>query len=263
MEDHPVIERSHLSANARDLLTIAGGIAAIGGVYYVYTLIKTPVSRAVHTVVGTSPSGRQTTAPVTPHTVTHTQVHTVVHTVTPQHTPAHTPVKTPISTPTHTSRAPQTLPSYVTRRCGTVYVSLGLWSPHRAGLAYIAKYTNGKLVAQYPQAEPSGSPWLKQGTWSGGYACAGSGSGSTYPNAPYWTNLGNGCYRAQSGATLSGLAAALGTNYQTLAAINHISNPNAISINQTVCAQGSGSGSGSGGSSGSPPQLVIESGSVS
>lgn len=262
MVKHPVVEHSRLSANTRDLLTIAGGIAAIGGVYYVYTLIKKPVSRAVQTVVGTHTAGHPTTVPVTPHTVIHTQTHTVLHTATPHQTPAHTPV----STPTHTSRAPQKLPAYVTRRCGTVYVSLGLWSPHRAGLAYIAKYTNGTLVAQYPQPESSGSPWLTAGTWSGGYACAGSGSGSgggsTYPNAPYWTNLGNGCYRAQSGATLSGLAAALGTNYQTLASINHISNPNAIPINQTVCAQGSGSGSGSGGS-GVPPQLVIESGAVS
>lgn len=251
MEDHPVIERSHLSANARDLLTIAGGIAAIGGVYYVYTLIKTPVSRAVHTVVGTSPSGRQTTAPVTPHTVTHTQVHTVVHTVTPQHTPSHTPAKTPISTPTHTSRAPQTLPSYVTRRCGTVYVSLGLWSPHRAGLAYIAKYTNGKLVAQYPQAEPSGSPWLKQGTWSGGYACA---SSQTYT------------YTVQSGDTLSQIAACDGTTVSQLASLNHISNPNVIYVGQVLKLPNPWIGCGSsGGSSGSSqaPQLVIENGAVS
>ena len=249
MEDHPVIERSHLSANARDLLTIAGGIAAIGGVYYVYTLIKSPVSRAVHTVVGTSPSGRQTTAPVTPHTVTHTQVHTVVHTVTPQHTPSHTPAKTPISTPTHTSRAPQTLPSYVTRRCGTVYVSLGLWSPHRAGLAYIAKYTNGKLVAQYPQAEPSGSPWLKQGTWSGGYTCA---SSQTYT------------YTVQSGDTLSQIAACDGTTVSQLASLNHISNPNVIQVGQVLKLPNPWVGcGGNGGSGSSAPQLVIESGAVS
>ena len=257
MEDHPVIERSHLSANARDLLTIAGGIAAIGGVYYVYTLIKTPVSRAVHTVVGTSPSGRQTTAPVTPHTVTHTQVHTVVHTVTPQHTPSHTPAKTPISTSTHTSRAPQTLPSYVTRRCGTVYVSLGLWSPHRAGLAYIAKYTNGKLVAQYPQAEPSGSPWLKQGTWSGGYACASTPRTSTPHAAPAYT------YTVQPGDTLSQIAACDGTTVSALASLNHISNVNLIQVGQVLKLPNPWVGCGGSGGSASAPQLVIESGAVS
>lgn len=69
------------------------------------------------------------------------------------------------------NHAPQQLPSYVTRRCGTVYVSFGLW-PGQPNTAYLAKYVNGLLVAQYPQREPAGSPWFIAGTWSGGVPCA-------------------------------------------------------------------------------------------
>lgn len=69
------------------------------------------------------------------------------------------------------NRAPQQLPSYVTRRCGTVYVSFGLW-PGQTLTAYIAKYVNGLLAAQYPQRESAGSPWFTAGTWSGGVVCA-------------------------------------------------------------------------------------------
>lgn len=69
------------------------------------------------------------------------------------------------------NRAPQQLPSAVTQRCGTVYVSFGLW-PGQPDTADIAKYVNGGLVAQYPQREPAGSPWFTAGTWSGGVPCA-------------------------------------------------------------------------------------------
>ncbi len=239
--------KEYLSQKTRDLLMIGGGIATIGGVYYVYTLVKKPVSRAVHTVVGTPQTSRQTTTPVTPRSTPHTRTHTTTHTVTKTSTPRHTSHVTP----THTSRAPQTLPSYVTRRCGTVYVSLGLWSPKRTGLAYIAKYKNGQLVAQYPQSEPSGSPWLKQGTWSGGYTCA---SSQTYT------------YTVQSGDTLSQIAACDGTTVSQLASLNHISNPNVIYVGQVLKLPNPWIGCGSsGGSSGSSqtPQLVIENGAVS
>ena len=239
--------KEYLSQKTRDLLMIGGGIATIGGVYYVYTLVKKPVSRAVHTVVGTPQTSRQTTTPVTPRSTPHTRTHTTTHTVTKTSTPRHTSHVTP----THTSRAPQTLPSYVTRRCGTVFVSLGLWSPKRTGLAYIAKYKNGQLVAQYPQSEPSGSPWLKQGTWSGGYTCA---SSQTYT------------YTVQSGDTLSQIAACDGTTVSQLASLNHISNPNVIYVGQVLKLPNPWIGCGSsGGSSGSSqaPQLVIENGAVS
>ena len=239
--------KEYLSQKTRDLLMIGGGIATIGGVYYVYTLVKKPVSRAVHTVVGTPQTSRPTTTPVTPRSTPHTRTHTTTHTVTKTSTPRHTSHVTP----THTSRAPQTLPSYVTRRCGTVFVSLGLWSPKRTGLAYIAKYKNGQLVAQYPQSEPSGSPWLKQGTWSGGYTCA---SSQTYT------------YTVQSGDTLSQIAACDGTTVSQLASLNHISNPNVIYVGQVLKLPNPWIGCGSsGGSSGSSqtPQLVIENGAVS
>lgn len=249
--------KEYLSQKSRDLLMIGGGIATIGGVYYVYTLVKKPVSRAVHTVVGTPQTSRQTTTPVTPRSTPHTQTHTVtktvVKTITKTATPHQTPHQTPHGTPTHTDRAPQTLPSYVTRRCGTVYVSLGLWSPNRTGLAYVAKYTNGKLVSQYPQAEPSGSPWLKSGTWSGGYACASS--------QPTYT------YTVQSGDTLSQIAACDGTSVSTLVSLNHISNANVIQVGQVLKLPnpwiGCGGSGGSGGSNSPAPQLVIENGAVS
>ena len=237
--------KEYLSQKTRDLLMIGGGIATVGGVYYVYTLVKKPVSRAVHTVVGTPQTSRQTTTPVTPRSTPHTRTHTTTHTVTKTSTPRHTSHVTP----THTSRAPQTLPSYVTRRCGTVYVSLGLWSSKRTGLAYIAKYKNGRLVAQYPQSEPSGSPWLKQGTWSGGYTCA---SSQTYT------------YTVQSGDTLSQIAACDGTSVSALASLNHISNPNVIQVGQVLKLPNPWVGcGGSGGSGSSAPQLVVESGAVS
>ncbi len=239
--------KEYLSQKTRDLLMIGGGIATIGGVYYVYTLVKKPVSRAMHTVVGTPQTGRQTTTPVTPRSTPHTSTHISTQTLTKTATSR----RTSHATPTHTSRAPNTLPSYITRRCGTVYVSLGLWSSHRSGLAYIAKYTNGKLVSQYPQAEPSGSPWLKQGTWSGGYACV---SSKTYT------------YTVQAGDTLSTIADCDGTTVSELESLNHISNPNALSAGQTLKLPNPWIGCGSsGGSSGSSqaPQLVIENGAVS
>lgn len=205
-----------LSQRTRDLMLIGGSIATVGGVYYVYTLVKKPAEKALHTVVG-SPSHRTTTVPVTPvHTLTKTVVHTVSRTQTVSRT---TTARTPKASPTMTYRAPQQLPSYVTRRCGTVYISLGLWR-NRAGLAYIAKYVDGVLVAQYPQPEPSPSPWLKSGTWSGGSTCASSASTFTYT--------------VRYGDTLSGIAACTGSTVAQLAAMNHISNVNLITVGQVL-----------------------------
>ena len=204
-----------LSQRTRDKLMLFGGVVAtLGGIYYVYTVAKKPAEKAIHAVTGT-PTARQTTAPVTPRTIRTTVVKTVVKTVprTPHTTPR------PTSTTAMTYRAPQTVPSFVTRKCGTVYVSLGLWR-NRTGLAYIAKYVDGHLVAQYPQPEPAGSPWLTANTWSGGYACPGS--------TPTYT------YTVQPGDTLSGIAACTGSTVSQLAALNHIANVNYIEVGQVL-----------------------------
>lgn len=156
--------------------------------------------------------------------------------------------------------APQTLPSSVPVRCGTVYVSFGP-SPHDSNMIMVGKYTNAKLIDQYYQPATHSSSFNTAGAYAGGFQCGntstssgGSGSSSAQSAAKGWADIGNGCYVAQSGATLSGLAAALGTSYYTLANINHISNPNVIQIGQHVgyphaCAGSSGSSGGSGSSS--------------
>lgn len=64
------------------------------------------------------------------------------------------------------------LPSFVTRRCGTVYVCLGAW-PNRPGYVGWQKFTNGVTVDAYPQP---GSQ--SRGTWAGGYVCPPSSSGT-------------------------------------------------------------------------------------
>lgn len=50
-------------------------------------------------------------------------------------------------------------------------------------------------------------------------------------------------YTVQSGDTLSGIAAKFGTNYQTLASLNGISNPNLIYVGQVLQVTGSASNS--------------------
>lgn len=52
-------------------------------------------------------------------------------------------------------------------------------------------------------------------------------------------------YVVQSGDTLSGIASKFGTNYQTLASLNGISNPNWIYVGQVLKVTGSASASGS------------------
>lgn len=84
------------------------------------------------------------------------------------------------STGTDTSATPTayaSLPSFVTRRCGTVYVSLGAW-PNRPGYVRWQKFTNGVSVSVYPQPGSQA-----RGTWVGGYVCptasTGTGTSST------------------------------------------------------------------------------------
>lgn len=137
--------------------------------------------------------------------------------------------------------APQTLPSHVPVRCGTVYVSFGP-SPHNSAYIMVGKYTNAKLVSQYYQPAVQGASFNTAGQYTGGYQCGntststgGSGSTPAQTAAKGWSPVGNGCYQAQPGATLSGLAAALGTNYQNLATINHLKNANYIVVGQVIC----------------------------
>lgn len=61
-------------------------------------------------------------------------------------------------------------------------------------------------------------------------------SGSA-PSAP--ANNKGATYTVVRGDTLSGIAQRYGTNYQTLAAMNHIANPNVISVGQVLQVPGS------------------------
>lgn len=99
---------------------------------------------------------------------------------------------------------------------------------------------------------------IYEGLSSGSGLTPSSGStGTTSPSTPYQ-------YTVRSGDTLSGIALCAGTTWQTLAAVNHLSHPNALSVGQVLrlphpyaCETPPG-GSGSG----SHPVLVIQSASV-
>lgn len=166
------------------------------------------------------------------------------------------------SHPSTTSRtpvldvAPQTLPSHVTRRCGTVYVSFGS-STAKPGYIIVGQYVNGKLTAQYYQPATQSASFDPAGSYVGGYVCGQSpSSSSTAQSATYgWVDLGNGCYQAQPGATLSGLGVITGMSYATLAALNCLSNPNYVQVGQVICTHqmpciGSSGSSGSASSGG-------------
>lgn len=64
---------------------------------------------------------------------------------------------------------------------------------------------------------------------------------------------GDHAYTVVSGDTLGGIANHYNTTWQRLASYNHISNPNQIYIDQTICIPGHSSGGGGG--SGSPPPI--------
>jgi surface antigen len=57
-------------------------------------------------------------------------------------------------------------------------------------------------------------------------------------------SAGDKSYRVVSGDTLGGIAARYNTTWQKLASYNHISNPNLIYVNQTVCIPGKAGSSG-------------------
>ena len=158
--------------------------------------------------------------------------------------------------------APQTLPSHVPVRCGTVFVSFGP-SPVNHAYIIVGKYTNAKLVDQYYQPATANASFNTAGQYAGGYQCGntstgsgGSGSsGSQAANKGWIEHDGGAYYVAAPGATLSGLGVVVGKSYTTLAHYNCLSNPNAISIGQKVYTtqQSCGSSSGSGGSGSSTP----------
>ena len=233
----------HLSQNTINWLIIIGGI---GSIAYVYSLVKRPMTQVVHMV---EPTPRV-------HTATHTVTHTVTQTVT--RTLRSTPTSTPRSTPRTPQGVPSTLPSYVTRRCGTVYVSFGS-STAKPESIVVGKYVNGKLVAAYWQPKTQSPSFDPAGSWVGGYDCqTGTTHTSTNPAIYGWVDLGNGCYQAQNGATLSGLAAAVGLSYQTLAALNGLSNPNYIQVGWVICTHRTTSGT-----AGQGAMLVIDGAEVS
>ena len=112
--------------------------------------------------------------------------------------------------------APLTLPSYVTRRCGTAYVSFGL-SPANAQYVMVGEYTDGQLVAQYYQLASVAGSFQTAGSWVGGDACAGSGSGSSSTpscQTMYTVPFYNGSNALD--ATMSGIAIKFNTTVQAI-----------------------------------------------
>lgn len=225
-------------------------LGGTGALIYLYSRMKTSGTTPVQPV---EPTPRM-------HTVTHTVSKTVRQTVTKTvtRTPRYTPQRTPRSTPRNPQGVPATLPNFVTRRCGTVYVSFGA-STAKPGYIVVGQYVNGRLVTAYWQPRTQSPSFDPAGSWVGGYECqTGTTHSSTTPAIYGWADLGNGCYQAQKGATLSGLAQAVGMSYQTLASLNGLSNPNYIQVGWVICTHQTAA---SGGSSG--PMLTIDGAEVS
>lgn len=134
--------------------------------------------------------------------------------------------------------APLALPSYVTRRCGTAYVSFGL-SPANAQYVMVGEYTDGQLVAQYYQPVSVAGSFQTAGSWVGGDACAGSGSGSLqFCQTTFTVQAYTGGTSAQAG-TLSGIAAKFNTTVQAIIDANIAKYPtisaNYIQPGWTLC----------------------------
>lgn len=152
-----------------------------------------------------------------------------------------TPIIGSTPTPKVLNIAPQNLPNSVTqRRCGTGYLSFGS-STTRPGYIIVGKYVNQKLASQYYRSKTNTT--FDQGIWPanwvGGYDCSQPSQQSNPSNtaAQYgWLALGNGAYRAQSGATLSGLGVVTNIAYATLAAYNCLPTPYYVYVGQTYYA---------------------------
>ena len=89
-------------------------------------------------------------------------------------------------------------------------------------------------AAEYLGLTSAGVDWVDYYvTGSGGYAedSGGSGGQSYASDQP---DTGGGSYVVQSGDTLSGIAAQLGTSVDHLASANGISNPDFLSVGQTL-----------------------------
>lgn len=117
--------------------------------------------------------------------------------------------------------APLTLPSYVTRRCGTAYVSFGP-APSNSQYIMVGQYTDGQLVAQYYQAATVLPSFNTAGSWAGGDVC-GSSNSSTACQATVTVPVYNGS-NAQE-ATLSGIAAQFNTTVQAIITANQARYP--------------------------------------
>ena len=86
-------------------------------------------------------------------------------------------------------------------------------------------------AAEYLGLTAVGVDWVDYTvTGSGGYA--GDSGGQSY--ASDQPDTGGGSYVVQSGDTLSGIAAQLGTSVDDLASANGISNPDFLSVGQTL-----------------------------
>lgn len=113
--------------------------------------------------------------------------------------------------------APQQLPSFVTRRCGTVYVSFGL-APSNAQYIVVGQYTNGQLIVQYYQSTAFAPSFNSAGSWTGGYACGGSGSSAPSCQTHYKVPAYTGSNALD--ATMSGIAIKFHTTISAIIAAN-------------------------------------------
>lgn len=121
--------------------------------------------------------------------------------------------------------APLTLPSFVRRRCGTAYVSFGL-SPASAQYVMVGEYTDGQLAAQYYQPVSAAGSFQTAGSWVGGDACAGGGSGVAGQTCQ--TTFTVQAYTGGTSAyvgTLSGIAAKFNTTVQAIIDANKAQYP--------------------------------------
>jgi rare lipoprotein A len=90
-------------------------------------------------------------------------------------------------------------------------------------------------AAEYLGLTSAGVDWVDYYvTGSGGYAEDSGGSGGGQSYASDQPDTGGGSYVVQSGDTLSGIAAQLGTSVDHLASANGISNPDFLSVGQTL-----------------------------
>ena len=90
-------------------------------------------------------------------------------------------------------------------------------------------------AAEYLGLTAAGVDWVDYTvTGSGGYAGTSGGDGGETYTSSSQPDSGGGSYVVQSGDTLSGIAAQLGTSVDDLASSNGIANPDLLTVGQTL-----------------------------